>query len=131
MTKISDSNLEEQQKAQMESTKKKSKFQTHLELSHKDIKGKRATMFFEDAKEDSAQHIRTLKTKKREFERKLMNLEDFHVSSTTSLEVTKDGFDSALWVKEMNNIQINLQLHGVKVNIAEKIHKDWFDKIVE
>ena len=110
---------------------KKSKFQKHLELGHKDIKGKRATMFFEDAKEESADYVRILKSKKREFDRKLLNLEDFHTSSTTSLNVTKDGFDSSTWVEEMNKTKVQLALHTVKVDIAEGIHKEWFHETVE
>lgn len=109
----------------------KAKFQTNLEMSHKDIKGKRALMFSEDAKEDSAEYIRGLKSKAREYDRKLMNLEDFHVSSTTSLEVTKDGFNSKIWVKEMNETTVLSKLHNVKIAEAEKIHKTWFNEVVE
>jgi hypothetical protein len=110
---------------------KKSKFQTNLEMSHKDIKGKRAKIFFEDGKEHSAELVRDLRSKGRTLERKLLDLEDFHADSTTSLKVTTNGFDSKEWILQMNNVTNALKLHSVKIKTAEDIHKEWFNETVE
>lgn len=104
----------------------KNKFVKSLELSHKEIKGKRAKMFAVDAEEDSAEFIREINKRKRETERTLLNLEDFHADSTTTLKVTKDGFNSAAWVAQINEAKLELTLIEQELKIAEDIHKEYF-----
>lgn len=108
----------------------KSKFQKHLELGHKDIKGKRATIMFEQGKDHSEEYVRNLRKQKRQLEHDLLDLEDFHVGNTTSLYVTKEGFASKEWIEQLNKTKVNLKLLQVKVDIAEETHKEWFDETV-
>lgn len=109
---------------------KKAKFQRHLEMGHKDIKGKRATIMFEQGKDHSEEYVRGLRKRKRQLEHDLLDLEDFHVGHTTSLHVTKEGFASKEWIEGLNNTKVNLKLLEVKVSISEEIHKEWFDEEV-
>jgi len=109
---------------------KKSKFQKHLELGHKDIKGKRATIMFEQGKDVSEEFVRNLRKKKRQLEHDLLDLEDFHVNHTTSLKVTADGFNSEDWIKGLNTTKVNIKLLQVKLDVAEQTHKEWFDETV-
>ena len=110
---------------------KKSKFQKHLELGHKEIKGKRATIMFEQARDCSEEFVRDLKKKKRQLEHDLLDLEDFHVNQTTSLKVTGDSFRPQTWIEELNKTKVNLKLMQVKLDVSEEIHKEWFDETVE
>ena len=112
-------------------TKVKAKFQKHLELGHKDIKGKRATIMFEQAKDCSEEFVRDLKKKKRQLEHDLLDLEDFHVNHTTSLKVAEDKFKPDGWISELNKTKVNIQLLDVKLNIANETHKEWFNETVE
>lgn len=107
-------------------TAKKNKFTKDLELNHKQIKAKRAKMFAVDAEEDSNEYIRGLKAKKRDYDRTIMNLEDFHADHTTSLKVTTDGFDTKEWVRQMNETSVKLALIEQKIAIAEKLHNKYF-----
>lgn len=107
-------------------TTKKNKFRRSLEMSHKEIKGKRSEMFAVDAEDDSEEYIRELVNKRKVLTRKLMNLEDFHADSTTTLKVTKDGFDSKQWVKEINQTEVALALLNSEITVAERIHAKYF-----
>jgi hypothetical protein len=104
----------------------KSKFEVQLNLNHKEIIGKRAKMFFQDGKDHSENLIRKLKMTKRNFERRLVDLEDFHGNSITSLNVTKDGFDAKMWLEEMQAVKVELVLHTAQLKIAETTHAEWF-----
>jgi hypothetical protein len=104
----------------------KNKFTKSLEMSHKEIKGKRAAMFATDAELDSSNYLRNLETKKRTLDRTLMNLEDFHADSTTTLKVTKDGFDSKSWIGQMNETTVAIALLEAKITIAKTIHATYF-----
>ena len=106
---------------------KMTKFEKDLSMSHKDIKGKRAKIFTTDAKIDSENFIRNLTEKKREIEKQIFNLEDFHVDSTTSLKVTTAGFDSADWVEKLNDLEVKLILLEQRIIVANKIHDKWFN----
>jgi hypothetical protein len=105
----------------------KSKFEVQLNLNHKEIKGKRAKMFYQDGKDHSENMIRNLKMIKRNYERKLVDLEDFHGNSTTSLSVTKDGFNSKSWIESMQAVKVELVLHNAQLKIAEATHNEWFN----
>jgi len=108
------------------STIKKNKFQESLELSNKEIKGKRAALFAQDAEIDSKDYIRGMTDTQRALERKLMNLEDFHADSTTTLKVTTDGFNSKEWIKNINETTVQLKLLNVKIDVAKEIHDKYF-----
>ena len=55
-----------------------------------------------------------------------MNLEDFHADSTTTLKVTKDGFDSKSWIKELNEVTMEITLLEQEIKIAKSIHDTYF-----
>lgn len=104
----------------------KNYFTKQLELSNKEIRGKRAEFLGIDAKKESKSFIDKLKSEKRDLERELMNLEDFNVSMTTSLKVSKDGFNVKVWVENMNRVTTELFLKKQDIKIAKKIHKKYF-----
>lgn len=101
-------------------------FTKNLTATHKTIIGKRAKMFANDAEQSSVEYIQNLKKEKREVEKVLMNLEDINPTTTISLNVTSEGFDSDQWIHELNVKSVKLELIQQKLDIANAIHKRWF-----
>lgn len=105
----------------------KNLFVRNLELTNKEIKGKRAIMYSEDAEIASQTFLDNLTTKRRNLNRSLLDLEDFHPETNTSLRVTKSNFDAQSWVSQMNRVQLDLALIEAEIKIAEAIHNKYFN----
>lgn len=105
---------------------KTNKFTKNLTLSYKDIRGKRAEFISDDAQNAQEELIRDLQTKKRAFEKKLLNLEDLSPDSEMSLHPTKGSFDGKQWVKEIQDTKVNLQLLEVQLTIANATYDEYF-----
>jgi hypothetical protein len=88
----------------------KSKFVKNLEATHKEIRGKRASLICEDSKFAFEERLRSSEVQKRKLERTLANLEDFHPDSTTTLKVTSKDFNPDSWVKELCDTKLELAL---------------------
>jgi len=62
----------------------------------------------------------------RGLKRKEMGLEDMHPDSTTTLKVTKDGFDSHNWANQLIGVRIAIKLQEQKLKIAEDTYTEYF-----
>ena len=102
------------------------KFTKNLSQSHKDIRGKKAQLIADDAKDAQENLVRTLKQEYRDLERTLVNLDDIYPENVTSLSVTKLGFDAKEWVKEMHENKLALALKKVEVDTAEDTLREYF-----
>jgi hypothetical protein len=49
-----------------------------------------------------------------------------HPDSTTTLKVTKDGFDSYNWANQLIEVRIAIKLQEQKLKIAEDTYSEYF-----
>ena len=105
---------------------KVTKFQKQLELSHSQIKGKRAAFLNEEAEVAMRRSVDSMKDTLREYRREEMALEDFYPTSTMTLNVTKEGFDVKEWSEKLINIKIKIKLQEEKVKISQTLYADYF-----
>ena len=103
------------------------KFQKNLQASHKEIRGKRASFFNEEAEVSMRREVDQEKDRLRNSKREEMGLEDMHPDSTTTLKVTKDGFDSANWASQLIKVKITIKLQEQKLKIAEDTYSEYFN----
>lgn len=102
------------------------KFTKNLSQSRKDIRGKRASLIADDAKDAQEQLVRELKQEYRELERKLVNLDDIYPDDATSMNAVKRDFDAVDWVKQMQETKIALAMKKIEVETAELTAKEYF-----
>lgn len=102
------------------------KFTKNLQASHKDIRGKRAELISSDAEDAQNDLVRELQQKKRDLERKLLNLEDLSPDTELSLKPTKGDFDAKSWVREVHKTKVELVLLEKELEIAEGTQSEYF-----
>ncbi len=102
------------------------KFEKNLTLSHKDIRGKRATAIAEDVKIAQEDIIRELSDNKRALNRKLLDLEDLSPDNELSLHPGRKDFNAKLWAKEVQDTKVALVLTEQKLKIAEETLAEYF-----
>lgn len=102
------------------------KFEKSLRYSNKDIKKKRASLISAQAEDDSARYVQELRDEVRKYQKDILNLEDFYPESKVTLNVTSDQFNSATWIKQLNELRVGLALAEQKLKIAENIHQEYF-----
>ena len=107
---------------------KKNKFISNLTASNSEIKAARAKMVGEDVLDASEELLRNLKQEKRDLERRLLNLSDMNRDSELSLKVVKDNFDAKAWIKEIQDIKVELANKEVELQLAQDTHKEWFEE---
>jgi len=105
------------------------KFISNLTASNKTIKESRAKIVSEDALDAQTELVRELKKSKRELERRLIQLSDMSPDSELSLKVVKDNFNAAAWVKEIQDIKIELANKEVELTLAEATFNEWFGDV--
>lgn len=96
-----------------------------INLSNKDIKGKRAEMFAVDIIEASDKILRDRRDKIRKLEKDLMNLEDFHPDSSYSLKVLDKPLDAEAWLKSINSIKLQIKLENDALQIEQSTHIEY------
>lgn len=104
-----------------------SKFFNNLNASHADIKAKRAEIICQDAKAAQQKLIDELSQKDRDLQRKLMSLEDLGPDSTISLNPISGSFNASDWVKEVQEVKIELRLNSVELEIAKATYTEYFE----
>lgn len=111
---------------------KTNKFVKSISASHKEIKGRRATLLGSRVKAAQTRLIADLETEKDEFELQLENLTDLAPGSTTSLKVGggKD-FNPEQWVIDVQSIKVNLLENKVKLEVAKSTQDEWFADLDE
>lgn len=102
------------------------KFTKNLTLSHKDVRGKRATFIAKNAEDAQIDLVRSLEAQSRALESKLLNLEDLQPDSSVSLRATGSDFDAATWVAEMQSTKMALALKNVEVDLAKGTLTEYF-----
>lgn len=107
------------------------KFALNLAASHESIKEKRAKNIAASALAAQEELIREIEGEIREYENQLMDLEDLNTDSTTSLSPAKGDFDSAKWVKEMQEVKIELLNKTVELTVAKETFAEYFSEVKE
>jgi hypothetical protein len=102
------------------------KFQKNLQASHKEIRGKRADFLNEEAEVSMRRRVDVEKDELRGLRREEMGLEDMHPDSTTTLKVTKEGFDSGYWATQLIEVKTAIKLQEQKLKIAEDTYSEYF-----
>ena len=105
---------------------KMNKFAQLLSQSNKDIKGQRAQLLAEDAKDAHEELLRNLRQSKRDLDRKLLALSDLAPDSELSLRVVKKDFSAKLWVEDIQATKIALANKIIEIKLAEETFKEWF-----
>lgn len=107
------------------------KFAQILTQSSKEIRGQRAAILNSDAKDAADEIVRALAKRKREFESKLLNLEDINRDSDFSLKVVKGDFNPGTWFKDMQLLKVQIANISIELEIAENSYKEWFGELPE
>lgn len=102
------------------------KFTKNLAMSRKDIKGKRAQLVSEEAKDAQEDLVRTLKQEYRELEKEQMNLDDIYPDDTTSMNAVKKDFNAKEWVAKVQSNKIAIALKKVELDTAEATLAEYF-----
>lgn len=102
------------------------KFIENLKKSSTQIRTTHAIMAGEDAKDAQEDLIRKLRKQKRDLERKYENLTDISRDSEISLKVAKDQFDPMEWVKDLQQIKIDIKMITFELKIADETLAEWF-----
>ena len=113
----------------MATTKKtttKNVFQQMLEKSHKEIRGQRAQLLAKDAERKMRKVVESKEEKVEDLEMKVLNLSDLSPDSTTTLKVTKEGFDAKSWSEQLIAAEVNLTIAKQELSIAQNTYKKFF-----
>lgn len=116
------------------SEKKYTKFEKDLRLSSKGIRGQRAEFATQDAIAAQDDLINSILKRKRDYERKLVKLQDVHPDSELSLQVTRDSADEYYWENWVAQVQKNkIQLANIEVELklAKETKETWFTENCE
>lgn len=107
------------------------KFQTILAQDPSQALSQRSFILFEDTKSEQEELLRTLRAEKRVLDMKILNLVDLSPENRDSLRPGGEKFSSKNWVKEMQNVKIQLLNKQVEIQAAEETLEEWFlvDKI--
>lgn len=109
------------------STTKKSQFQSMLEKSHKEIRGQRASLLSKDAERKMRKQVESKEEKVEDLEMKVLNLSDLSPDSTTTLKVTKSGFDAKSWAEQLIETKVELHLAKKELEIAQETYDSFFN----
>lgn len=107
-------------------TMKKSTFQSMLEKSHKEIRGQRASLLSKDAERKMRKVMESKEEKVEDLEMKVLNLSDLSPDSTTTLKVTKSGFDAKSWAEQLIETKTELRLAQEELKIAQETYNEFF-----
>lgn len=107
-------------------TSKKSPFQSMLEKSHKEIRGQRASLLSKDAERKMRKVVEAKEEQVEDLEMKVLNLSDLGPDSTTTLKVTKSGFDAKSWAEQLIETKTQLQIATQELKIAEETYNEFF-----
>lgn len=102
------------------------KFTKNLTASFKELRGQRATLLSASAEDAQSELIRDLKKKQRDYQTRLLSLEDLGPDCTTSLKITPKEFNAESWVRELHNAKLQLALIEQELKIAEDTYKEFF-----
>jgi L-lactate utilization protein LutB len=105
---------------------KKSTFQSMLEKSHKEIRGQRALLLSKDAERKMRKVVEVKEEIVEDLEMKILNLSDLSPDSTTTLKVTKSGFNAKSWAEQLIDTKTELKLAKQELLIAEETYNEFF-----
>tara|TARA_R110000851_G_scaffold71614_1_gene159188 strand:- start:7193 stop:7531 length:339 start_codon:yes stop_codon:yes gene_type:complete len=105
---------------------KKNQFEKNLTLGHTAIRNKNAKELTLNVEDSSTEFLRVKYAERRSLERKMQSLNNIHPSSTTTLDVTFEGFDADVWVRSMSETKYKLAILNQKIALDEETHKQYF-----
>lgn len=102
------------------------KSQELLKLSNKEIRQGRAKMTLDEMKFQQEEVIRTLESKKRAINIKLLELSDISRDSQFSLNFVKKDFSAKKWAEDTQQMKVDLLNIEVELAAATETYKEWF-----
>ena len=102
------------------------KFNSLLNSSASTIKGVRAALVTETAQFEQEELVRTLGTQLRNKKNALLTITDIYPNSTLSLSVVKPEFDAKAWVRDIQNLKVEIANLKVELELAEETMTEWF-----
>lgn len=105
---------------------RKSPFQSMLEKSHKEIRGQRASLLSKDAERKMRKVMEAKEEIVEDLEMKVLNLSDLSPDSTTTLKVTKNGFDAKSWAEQLIDTKTQLRVAQEELKIALQTYNEFF-----
>lgn len=103
-----------------------SKFVTNLVQDAEGIKKQRATALAKETSDAQVDLIRVLEKEKRELDNELMNLTDLSPENSFDLRPGSKNYNATIWVKKMQDIQVELLNIEVQLEVALATQKEWF-----
>jgi len=92
----------------------------------KEIKGFRGTLLVSTMKRDQDRLVMDLEDEVATLEEKLGSLTDMYPNSEMTLRITKKDFNSKDWVKDTQELKVELKLKRVELKIARETTEEWF-----
>lgn len=106
----------------------KSKFETQLVRDNKAIRADRGKRIAESVSDAQTRLIMDIRGEVRRIEDELASMTDLSTDNTnTTMNVISPNFDAYEFVKQINELNTKLNLLNIKLSIAEKTQKEWFN----
>ena len=106
---------------------KDSKFVNQLQRSNKQIKIDRARRIGEACSDAQVKLVMDIKEKIRKKENRLDEMTDLSASNqSTTNNIISSNFDASHFVKEINDLKVDIANLEVELEVAEETSKEWF-----
>ena len=104
------------------------KLQKMLVASSKEIKGVRASILNGNMKRAQERLVMDLEEEHDDMKEKLNSLSDVYPNSEMTLRIVAKDFDPKKWVKDTQQLKVDLLMKKVELDTAKETMKEWFDE---
>lgn len=102
------------------------KFQQILAASGQDLLDRRSQLIFTGTNDAMSDHLTALRRKRNQVELEILNLTDLSVKTRDSLRPGNKDFNPNEWVKQMCELQTEIEVINDDIAIAEAIQAEYF-----
>lgn len=102
------------------------KLQKMLVSSSKEIKGIRAKILNDSMKRAQDRLVMDLEEEYDDMKERLNSLSDVYPNSEMTLRIVSKDFDPKKWVKDTQQLKIDLEAKRLELDIAKETLKEWF-----
>jgi hypothetical protein len=102
------------------------KFQQILAASGQDLLDRRSQLIFTGTNDAMTDHLTVLRRKRNKVELEILNLTDLSVKTRDSLRPGNKDFNPNEWVKQMCELQTEIEVINDDIFIAESIQAEYF-----
>lgn len=109
-----------------QSAKGTPKFQQILAASGQDLLDRRSQLIFTGTNDAMSDHLTALRRKRNQVELEILNLTDLSVKTRDSLRPGNKDFNPNEWVKQMCELQTEIEVINDDISVAEAIQAEYF-----